>query len=275
MVAQTGGHSVDASGSPHWECDRRLPPGGSRRPRWHGRGLPRPGPGAGALGRAQAPGPEPREPIATSVSASWSSHASPPRSSIPTSFPSTTPARPTDQLYLAMRYVEGTDLKRLLKDEGRLDSARAIAICVSGGRRARRRARARARPSRRQALQRLARRARARLSRRLRSDQTARRSGTGLRAGALAGHASLRRPRTDRGQGCRRQSRPVLARLPAPRVPDRRAALPPRVGGGHAFRPPGGAAARAARSGGGDAAGAREVAGGALPELRGADDGGA
>ncbi len=33
------------------------------------------------------------------------------------------------QLYLAMRYVEGTDLKRLLHDEGPLEPARAIAIC--------------------------------------------------------------------------------------------------------------------------------------------------
>ena len=34
-----------------------------------------------------------------------------------------------DQLYLAMRYVEGTDLKRLLQAEGKLDPARAIAVC--------------------------------------------------------------------------------------------------------------------------------------------------
>jgi serine/threonine protein kinase len=33
------------------------------------------------------------------------------------------------QLYLAMRYVEGTDLKQLLRDEGPLEPARAIAIC--------------------------------------------------------------------------------------------------------------------------------------------------
>ena len=33
------------------------------------------------------------------------------------------------QLYLAMRYVEGTDLKRLLRDEGPLEPSRAIAIC--------------------------------------------------------------------------------------------------------------------------------------------------
>jgi YVTN family beta-propeller protein len=33
------------------------------------------------------------------------------------------------QLYLAMRYVEGSDLKRLLQEEGRLAPERAIAIC--------------------------------------------------------------------------------------------------------------------------------------------------
>jgi Protein kinase domain len=34
------------------------------------------------------------------------------------------------QLYLAMRYVEGTDLKRLLQEERSLEPARAIAICA-------------------------------------------------------------------------------------------------------------------------------------------------
>ncbi len=33
------------------------------------------------------------------------------------------------QLYLAMRYVEGSDLKRLLADERKLEPARAIAVC--------------------------------------------------------------------------------------------------------------------------------------------------
>src|SRR5439155_11573893 len=34
------------------------------------------------------------------------------------------------QMYLVMRYVEGSDLKTLLRREGRLDPARAVAICA-------------------------------------------------------------------------------------------------------------------------------------------------
>jgi serine/threonine-protein kinase len=37
------------------------------------------------------------------------------------------------QLYLAMRYVEGSDLKRLLQEEGALEPSRAIAICSQIG----------------------------------------------------------------------------------------------------------------------------------------------
>jgi len=33
------------------------------------------------------------------------------------------------RLYIAMRYVEGVELKRLLQDEGALEPARALAIC--------------------------------------------------------------------------------------------------------------------------------------------------
>ena len=57
-------------------------------------------------------------------------------------------------LYIAMRYVEGTDLKRLLAEEGRLEPARAVGTARPGGRGARRRARARPRAPRRQARQR-------------------------------------------------------------------------------------------------------------------------
>src|SRR5262245_60609014 len=37
------------------------------------------------------------------------------------------------QLYLAMRYVEGSDLKTLLAREGQLGPARALALCAQVG----------------------------------------------------------------------------------------------------------------------------------------------
>ena len=57
-------------------------------------------------------------------------------------------------LFIAMRYVEGTDLRRLLRAEGALAPERAIAIAAPGRGGARRGACARSRPSRRQALER-------------------------------------------------------------------------------------------------------------------------
>ena len=47
-------------------------------------------------------------------------------------------------LYLAMQYVEGSDLAAMLAAEGRLRPYRAIDVCRQVARRARRRARARA-----------------------------------------------------------------------------------------------------------------------------------
>ena len=74
------------------------------------------------------------------------------------------------QLYLAMRYVEGSDLKRLLTERGAARACARDRDLLADRRRPRRRPRTRARPPRRQALQRPARRARARLSGRLRPD---------------------------------------------------------------------------------------------------------
>ena len=74
-------------------------------------------------------------------------------------------------LYIAMRYVEGSDLRTLVRAEQRLDPARAAYIVSQVGAGARRRARARHRPPRRQARQRAARRQRPRLPHRLRADQ--------------------------------------------------------------------------------------------------------
>ena len=56
-------------------------------------------------------------------------------------------------LYLAMDYVDGVDLRELLRREGRLEPARAVGLVRQVGRGARRRARRRARPPRREARQ--------------------------------------------------------------------------------------------------------------------------
>ena len=76
------------------------------------------------------------------------------------------------RLYLAMRFVDGEDLRALVRREGPLRPAAGGRDRRPGRRRARRRARARARAPRRQAGQRPARR-RPRLPDRLRADQAA------------------------------------------------------------------------------------------------------
>ena len=58
------------------------------------------------------------------------------------------------QLYIAMRLVDGTDLKRLLAEEGKLEPERALGAARAGRRRARRGARARPCAPRRQAVER-------------------------------------------------------------------------------------------------------------------------
>ena len=98
------------------------------------------------------------------------------------------------RLYLAMRLVDGTDLGALLRAEGALEPARAVAICrqVAGALDA---AHAQGpRAPRRQALERAARRERARLPRRLRAHPAARRAGRRRRARA----ARSARPPTSR-----------------------------------------------------------------------------
>ena len=65
-----------------------------------------------------------------------------------------TPARSDGALYIAMRYVDGTDLRRLLLAEGPLTPERAVAIAgqIAGG--ARCGARSRPRPPGREAVER-------------------------------------------------------------------------------------------------------------------------
>ena len=59
---------------------------------------------------------------------SWPSRRSRRRSSTRTSSPSTAPARRTERLYIAMRYVEDGDLKRLLRREAPLKPERSLEL---------------------------------------------------------------------------------------------------------------------------------------------------
>ena len=58
------------------------------------------------------------------------------------------------QLYLAMRFVEGSDLRTMLQREEKLSPERTLAVLAQVGGRARRRPPARAGASRREARQR-------------------------------------------------------------------------------------------------------------------------
>ena len=114
-----------------------------------------------------------------------------------------------------MRYVEGDDLRTLVRAEQRLEPGRAAYIVVPGGAGPRRRARARDRPPRRQARQRPARRQRPRLPHRLRADQARaprrpapRATGAGSARSATsrpsrsAASASTRAPTSTRWAAC-------------------------------------------------------------------------
>ena len=141
-------------------------------------------------------------------------------------------------LYIAMRYVEGSDLRTLVRAEGRLDPARAAHIVAQVARRAGRRARARHRAPRRQARQRPARRRRPRLPHRLRPDQArdlAHRLDARRRLGR---HARLRRARADPRRAPRRPRRRLRAGLRALPRAHRRAALPARQRRGDAVGAP-------------------------------------
>ena len=81
-----------------------------------------------------------------SASASCASRGSPPRSTTRTSSRSSRRERRTASLFLAMRYVEGTDLAKLLAEEGALEPAARDRAPRAGRRGARRRPREGARP---------------------------------------------------------------------------------------------------------------------------------
>ena len=125
-------------------------------------------------------------------------------------------------VYIAMRLVEGSDLRSVLRRDGRLEPARAIALVAQVAVCARRRARARPRAPRRQAEQRADRlpaRAGALLPGRLRHHDHVVRPGACRRVAAPARHARVRRARAGARRSCRRARRRVLARMPPVRVP--------------------------------------------------------
>ena len=91
------------------------------------------------------------------------------------------------RVYLAMRLVDGSDLGSLLRAEGALEPARAIAICAQIAAALDAAHAQRSRAPRRQAVQRPARRLGARLPRRLRAHAAARRRGRRRRRGLSIG----------------------------------------------------------------------------------------
>ena len=128
-------------------------------------------------------------------------------------------------LCIAMRYVEGTDLKRLLREEGALEPDRALDYCAQV-------AAALDAAHEHGLVHRdvkpsnvLITRSGALLPGRLRPDLQRGRSERPDANRAPGRDRRLRRSRADRGQGGGRPRRRVLARLPALRVPRRLGAL--------------------------------------------------
>ena len=130
------------------------------------------------------------------------------------------------QLYLAMRYVQGSDLKSAAPARAEAGARARARDPRPGRRRARRGAPPRPRPSRRQAGEHPARRGRARLPDRLRHHQAGGRRLDRHRAGGR--HARLPGSGADPRRARGRAQRRLRARVRAVRVRDRRAAVPPR-----------------------------------------------
>ena len=172
------------------------------------------------------------------------------------------------QLYLAMRYVKGTDLRAAARARGEAHARADDRGARADRGRTRRRARARPRPSRREAGQRAARRGGPSLPDGLRHHEAGR--------GRLDGHrpdgrdARLPRARADPRRAGRRPHRLLRARVRALRVPHRRAAVPAAHRGGDALGAHAGRSASGSRAAGTEpraGQGAREGEGRALPEL--------
>ena len=185
-------------------------------------------------------------------------------------------------LYIAMRYVEGTDLRGLLDARCAAGARSRRLDRLAVRRRARRDACARPHPPRRQAGEHPARpahdrgRRRSRLPVGLRPGQEPRLAERADADGAVHGHGRLRRARADPRQGRRAAHRRLRARLRPVRLPDRDAAVcaQGRLRDDHGPRQRRAAARRRAAAGhsrggrGGRAAGAGQGAGGSLRGLR-------
>ena len=142
--------------------------------------------------------------------------------------------------FIAMRYVAGSDLRRRIAREGRLEPAEAVGADRPGRQRPRRDPRRRPRPPRRQAGQRPAQRRpgrRARLHHRLRRRPQRRHPVRPDPDRALRRHPRLRRAGADLRRAGRRPRRRLRARLPALQAADRRGAVPARGRGGPPLRP--------------------------------------
>ena len=178
------------------------------------------------------------------------------------------------QLYVAMRYVDGTDLRALIAAQGPLEPALAVELDLAGRKRAGRSPRQRARPPRRQGCERAAAiRGRPRVPLGLRPRETDQVGKRDDRHRTARRHRRLPGARADRGPCHRRPGGSVRTGVPAVRMSDGNAAVSAADRGGDVVGAHAGRAASAAgrlcRPRAPDPPRAREVALGSLPQLRG------